>query len=658
VQCRAKRHGVLRLTNAFLALVVLAGAYGAIMVISSLDGKWQRPALCFAAAVGTGAYVAWRYDTAGAGLAADATQYGFTIGCLVLESIFVAEFWIFLLLCARWRERRGEADRHEAALRRTGLDELPGVDVFIATYDEEQSVLEKSIVGSLALNYPKFTVHVLDDGKRKWVRQLCERLGAHYIIRPDNVDKKAGNHNYALARTDAPFITVMDADFVPYRNFLWRTLGFFTAPDVGIVQTPQAFFNVDHFQNNLLLQRAMPDEQRFFFNHVMPCRDAWGVAFYCGSAAVLRRQDIDAIGGIVCGHATEDNVTSIAMLARGYRTVYLNEQLSWGLAPESSWAFLEQRKRWCRGGLQVMFRHDGPLGPAMRRWQERLFFLPTHWLFSFINPFYFVAIALVPWYFGVSPFFDIPPEQNLPATILVMLVFSHTLLWLGRGSWLPIISPAINLFQSFTLSLVALTTILKPFGRPLLAFSQATPKGRMAVAEHINWGVIIPLLSIFLLLCVGIGKTVVFEPYERPIGEIVANLFWSVFFMAQLAVASVAAMEVPYRRAEERFEFTTPALLVAEDGEVPCRVIDMSVLGAKIDHPIGPGRCRLKTEGEVLEAEPIWSYGGRSALRFINVSEEQRHRLISRLYLVNRTTPPRVNYLSLTHRALKRLIYP
>jgi hypothetical protein len=174
------------------------------------------------------------------------------------------------------------------------------------------AVLEKSIVGSLALDYPKFTVHVLDDGNREWVKDLCERVGARYIARPDNLDKKAGNHNYALARTHAPFIAVFDADFVPYRNFLWRTLGLFAEPDVGIVQTPQAFFNVDHFQNNLLLQNVMMDELRFFYNHIMPCRDAWGVAFYCGSAAVLRREAIETIGGIVGGLAIEDIVTSMA----------------------------------------------------------------------------------------------------------------------------------------------------------------------------------------------------------------------------------------------------------------------------------------------------------------------------------------------------------
>jgi cellulose synthase (UDP-forming) len=470
------------LTDPHIAFLVLAVAYGLMVVATNLRGEWRRPVVCAAAALGIGAFLVWRYETAGLGLAAEGAQHWFTIGCLIFETIFIAEFGVFLLLCSRWLDRSPQADFYEAALRGLGFDAIPQVDVFITTYNEELAVLEKSIVGSLALDYPKFTVHVLDDGNREWVRELCERVGAGYIARPDNFDKKAGNHNYALARTDAPFIAVFDADFVPYRNFLWRTLGFFAEPRVGIVQTPQAFFNVDHFQNNLLLQNVMTDELRFFYSHIMPCRDAWGVAFYCGSSAVLRREAIEAIGGIVGGLAIEDIVTTIAMLAKGYRTAYLNEQLSWGLAPESSWAFLEQRKRWCRGCVQTLFRRDGPLGPDMRRFRERMHFLPTHWLLGFINPLYFVMIALLPWYFEISPFYKIPPEESFPVALLVMMVFVHTLLWLSRGTWLPVITPAINLFQSFALPQIAFTSLVKPFGDPLLRFAEVTPKGKLAAA--------------------------------------------------------------------------------------------------------------------------------------------------------------------------------
>ena len=136
-------------------------------------------------------------------------------------------------------------------------------------------------------------------------------------------------------------------------------------------------------------------------------------------------------------------------------------------------------------------------------------------------------------------------------------------------------------------------------------------------------------------------------------------MFWSVFFSAHVAIACVAAMEVPYRRAEERFEFSAPGVLISEAGEeIGCRVIDMSLLGAKVNHVVPRGRWKLRAEGETLDAETIWSFGNVAALRFIDISEAQRHRLIAHLYAINRAPPLIIQYLRLTHQALKRLIYP
>ena len=61
---------------------------------------------------------------------------------------------------------------------------------------------------------------------------------------------------------------------MPYRPFLRRTVGFFSDPAIGIVQTPQHFYNRDPIQNNLLLQTVWPDEQRLFFDVMAPGRDA------------------------------------------------------------------------------------------------------------------------------------------------------------------------------------------------------------------------------------------------------------------------------------------------------------------------------------------------------------------------------------------------
>ena len=121
----------------------------------------------------------------------------------------------------------------------TGLGDSPGIA-------EERPILEKTILGLKQLDWPpeKLNIFVLDDGRRAWLRDLCAAHGVQYVTRPDNRDRKAGNHNHALTVSTAPFIVSMDADFVPFPNFIYRTIGFFRDPTVAIVQTPQCFYNV------------------------------------------------------------------------------------------------------------------------------------------------------------------------------------------------------------------------------------------------------------------------------------------------------------------------------------------------------------------------------------------------------------------------------
>ena len=159
-------------------------------------------------------------------------------------------------------DRRAEADCHEARLRTLPPEQLPSVDVYVPTYDEPMEVLEKTITGVLCLDYPNFKAWVLDDGRRPWVKAFCESKGDGYLTRPDNAHAKAGNINHALTKTSADFIAIFDADFIPQRSFLIRTVGFFADPRIGIVQVPHAFYNYDPTQTSLALQKALPDDQR------------------------------------------------------------------------------------------------------------------------------------------------------------------------------------------------------------------------------------------------------------------------------------------------------------------------------------------------------------------------------------------------------------
>ena len=257
---------------------------------------------------------------------------------------------------SRYADRSPEADRHEKRLRSLPPERLPTVDVFIATYNEGREIVERGIVAAKDLDYPRFQVWVLDDGRRDWLRDLCAARDVGYIRRPDNRHAKAGNVNHALTLTHGELFVVFDADFTPHRNFLYRTVGFFFAdPRIAIVQTPQHFFNPDVFQVNLGLPTVMQDNEREWYDVILASRDAWDCAFCCGTSAVFRRDAIEGIGGIATESVTEDILTTMKMLPGGHLTRYLNERLSLGLAPENAKSLLIQRRRWTRGQIQMMF---------------------------------------------------------------------------------------------------------------------------------------------------------------------------------------------------------------------------------------------------------------------------------------------------------------
>ena len=106
-----------------------------------------------------------------------------------------------------------------------------------------------------------------------------------------------------------------------------------------------------------------PDEQRYFFDVVMAAKDAWGASFCCGTSSVIRFDILRQIGGFPTESVTEDYLVTLKMKAQGYRTVYLNERLSLGLAPEGLKEYVTQRSRWALGFVQIC---RGELGPFRR----------------------------------------------------------------------------------------------------------------------------------------------------------------------------------------------------------------------------------------------------------------------------------------------------
>ena len=178
------------------------------------------------------------------------------------------------------------------------------VDVLVTTYDEPVDLVLATATAARDIRYPHET-WILDDGARDELRAAAEQIGVGYITRSESwVGKprhaKAGNLNNALFQTQGELLLVLDADQVPVPTLLDRTVGYFSDPAVGFVQTPQFFTNVDDAD---LLGSQAP----LFYGPIQQGKDGWNAAFFCGSNAVLRREALMQLG--IVGYVRQVDAT-------------------------------------------------------------------------------------------------------------------------------------------------------------------------------------------------------------------------------------------------------------------------------------------------------------------------------------------------------------
>jgi cellulose synthase (UDP-forming) len=241
------------------------------------------------------------------------------------------------------------------------------VDVYVCTYNEPIEVVSATLAGCRALTYPH-TTYLLDDGKRAEMKELAELAGARYLTRPDNSHAKAGNINAALSRTGGELVLMLDADHVPMPDALDAMVGYFDDERMALVQSPHDFFNHDSAQHYAVGRH----EQSLFYRVVCPGKDRHGAAYWCGSAALIRRQALLDIGGVATETIAEDFHTTIRMQRHGWKSRYHDEVLVQGLAPHDLDGYLLQRDRWARGNLAVFTLPESPLRARELRPLQRL----------------------------------------------------------------------------------------------------------------------------------------------------------------------------------------------------------------------------------------------------------------------------------------------
>jgi len=476
-------------------------------------------------------------------------------------------------------------------------DNLPTVDIYVPTYNEEADLLATTLAAARAMAYPKdkFTVWLLDDGgtdekcqsnnvksaeaartRRRELTELCEALDCKYLTRARNVHAKAGNLNNGLANTTGEIVVVFDADHAPARSFLEETIGYFALDKkLFLVQTPHFFINPDPLERNLGTFQTMPSENEMFYGIIQRGLDKWDASFFCGSAAVLRREALLETDGFSGKSITEDCETALELHSRGWRSLYIDKPLIAGLQPDSFASFIGQRSRWAQGMMQIMVYRMPPLKRGLR-FPQRLCYMSSvlFWLFPFTRA-CFLLSPLCYLFFSLE-IFTASGGEFLAYTSTYMLVnFMMQNYLFGRYRW-PWISDLYEYIQTVYLLPAILSVITNP-SKP--TFKVTAKNENLSQSRISELGA--PYYIIFGVLLLGVvatGIRIWAEPYKADVALVTGG--WNLLNLIIAGCALGVVSERAAQRQSHRVLSQRPCRFVMEGNVVNGMIEDVSVGGA------------------------------------------------------------------------------
>jgi cellulose synthase/poly-beta-1,6-N-acetylglucosamine synthase-like glycosyltransferase len=242
------------------------------------------------------------------------------------------------------------------------FEQLPRITVQLPLYNERY-VVERLIEETTKIDYPHelLQIQVLDDSTDD-THEFTERLVAGYqaagipIVyhhRSNRHGYKAGALQEGLQTATGELVAIFDADFLPPRDFLMRTVHYFADPKIGVVQTRWSYLN-RHY--NLLTEvEAMLLDGHFVLEH--GARSGGGMFFnFNGTAGILRVKMIEDAGGWQHDTLTEDSDLSYRAQLKGWKFIYVPTIDCPSELPVDTYGFQVQQSRWAKGLTQTAMK--------------------------------------------------------------------------------------------------------------------------------------------------------------------------------------------------------------------------------------------------------------------------------------------------------------
>lgn len=236
--------------------------------------------------------------------------------------------------------------------------QTPYVTIQLPLYNEAY-VVERLLDNIAQIQYPKekLEIQVLDDSTDESVQDNAQQiaklqasgLDIVHIRRSNREGYKAGALKEGLVVAKGEFIAIFDADFLPQKDWLLKTVPHFAQPEIGVVQTRWGHLNRDY--SVLTKIQAFALDAHFTLEQVGRNSKGHFINFN-GTAGIWRKQCIIDAGNWEGDTLTEDLDLSYRAQLKGWKFKYLEEVETPAELPMVISAARSQQFRWNKGGAE------------------------------------------------------------------------------------------------------------------------------------------------------------------------------------------------------------------------------------------------------------------------------------------------------------------
>ncbi|SPD89222.1 glycosyltransferase family 2 protein [Lactiplantibacillus plantarum] len=332
--------------------------------------------------------------------------WNFVLLLLVSYPILGAFAWFIGVLCYQLIYRHRHKDDIE--FQPLTPEEQPFITIMIPAHNEE--VMIEHTINYLMnnLNYKKYEVLVTDDGSTDETPAILERLQSVYdnlrVVTIKKNQGKAHAFNVGVGFARGEFILSNDADSIPEPDALWKYMSYFMGEEHA--NTAAVTANMDVQNRSTIIAKSQTVEFSSIVGVIKRSRvSALGNMYaYSGANTMYRRDALIDVGLFRQDRATEDISIAWDHQLNGWTTVFSPNILFYMNVPENLDALYHQRKRWAKGGTEVLLTNFKRVVSHPGKYLKQWAFITDQTLSIIWSLFFFVStliflISLVTFFF-------------------------------------------------------------------------------------------------------------------------------------------------------------------------------------------------------------------------------------------------------------------